>query len=96
MDIEFESSRTLLVWDVEKAAENFAKHGVEFTEAVAVFTDPEFVLTDVARNGESRHKAIGFSSTGKLLAVVHTEADGEFIRIISAWQATAAESHLYD
>jgi uncharacterized DUF497 family protein len=40
MDIEIESGRTLFVWDMEKAAENLTKHGIEFTEATSVFTDP--------------------------------------------------------
>ena len=96
MDIEFEASRTLFVWDMEKGPENLARHGIEFTEAATVFEDPLLVITGATRNGESRDKAIGFSSTGKLLAVVHTETDGEFIRIISAWPATAAETALYD
>jgi uncharacterized DUF497 family protein len=96
MDIEFEASRTLFVWNMEKAPENQAKHGIEFTEAATVFDDPLLVITDAARNGEHRDKAIGFSSSGKLLAVVHLEPNGEYIRIISAWLATAAETALYD
>jgi uncharacterized DUF497 family protein len=95
MDIEFESGRTLFVWDMEKAPENLAKHNVEFTEAATVFEDVLLLITDASRNGHSRDKAIGFSSSGRLLAVVHTEADREFIRIISAWLATTTETSLY-
>ena len=95
MDIEFELSSTLFVWDMEKAAENLTKHGVDFTEGASVFDDTMLVIADAARNGEHRHKAIGFSSCGNLLAVVHTEPDHEFIRIISAWHATASEADLY-
>jgi uncharacterized DUF497 family protein len=96
MDIEFEESRTLFVWDMEKGPENLTKHGVEFTEAASVFRDPHLVIVNAARNGESRDKAIGIGSAGKLLAVVHMEVDGEFIRIISAWPATPSEAALYD
>ena len=96
MDIEFEANHTLFVWDMEKGPENQARHDIEFTEAATVFEDPLLVITDAARNGEIRDKAIGFSNTGKLLAVVHMEVDGEFIRIISAWPATAAETEIYD
>ena len=39
---------------------------------------------------------IGFSSAGRLLTVVHIEFEGEFIRIISAWRASAAEEAFYD
>ncbi len=96
MDIEFEESRTLFVWDMEKAEENLAKHAVEFAEAASVFRDPHLIIVDAARNGESRDKAIGIGATGKLLSVVHQEVDGEFIRIISAWPATATEITFYD
>ncbi|MEJ1960085.1 MAG: BrnT family toxin [Gammaproteobacteria bacterium] len=96
MDIEFEDCRTLFVWDMEKAQENQTKHDVEFTDAVNVFRDPHLVIVDAARNGESRDKAIGMSSAGKLLSIVHVEVDDEFIRIISAWPATVAEIALYD
>jgi uncharacterized DUF497 family protein len=79
-----------------KAAENQRKHGVSFGEAVTVFDDPLFVLQDTSRNEEPRDAAIGFSSTGRLLTVVHIEFDGQSIRIISAWRASPAEEELYD
>ena len=96
MDIEFELDHTQFVWDMEKGTHNLDKHGVEFTEAATVFQDPLLVVTEAGRNGECRDKAIGFSSAGRLLVVVHTETDGEFIRIISAWPATATDEQLYD
>jgi uncharacterized DUF497 family protein len=37
-----------------------------------------------------------FGSAGRLLAVVHWEVQGEFIRIISARRATAAEEAPHD
>lgn len=98
MDTEFrnQSDRTLFVWDMEKASENESKHEIEFTEAATVFDDPMLIITEASRNGEHRDKAIGFSCTGKLLSVIHTEpVDAEFIRIISAWRATTTESTLY-
>jgi uncharacterized protein len=61
-----------------------------------VFEDPLFVLRDASRNDESRNAVIGFSSAGHLLTVVHVEYDGEYICIISAWRATAAEEVFYD
>lgn len=95
MDIEFETGRTLFVWDMEKAPQNIEKHDVDFTEAATVFDDLLLLIVDAARNGESREKAIGLSAGGRLLSVVHTEVDGEFIRIISAWPATATETAQY-
>ena len=83
-------------WDEHKARSNERKHGVEFFEAVTVFTDPLLALVDASIETEARNKAIGFSAGGQLLSVVHVEVDGEYIRIISAWPATVAEEALYD
>ena len=58
--------------------------------------DPLFVLQDASRRQEQRDAVIGFSSAGRLLTVVHIEFEGEFIRIISAWRASAAEEAFYD
>lgn len=66
-----------------------------FEEAATVFDDPLFILRDATRNDELREAAIGLSSIARLLTVVHLEVDGEFIRIISAWRASAAEEALY-
>lgn len=79
-----------------KGANNERERGVPFEEAVIVFDDPIFALRDASRNDESRNAVIGFGSTGHLLTVVHVEYDSEYIRIISAWRATAAEKAFYD
>jgi hypothetical protein len=68
----------------------------EPAEAVTVFDDPLFVLQDASRNKEQRDSAIGFSSAGRLLTVVHIEIDGELIRIISARRVSQVEKELYD
>jgi uncharacterized protein len=96
VDRVFEHAGTTFRWDELKAAENHLKHGVPFEEAVTVFDDPLFVLQDASRDEEQRDAVIGFSSAGRLLTVVHIELEGEFIRIISAWRASAAEEALYD
>jgi hypothetical protein len=96
MDRVFEHAGTTFRWDELKAAENHLRHGDSFEEAVTVFDDPLFVLQDASRYEEQRDAVIGFSSAGRLLTVVHIELEGEFIRIISAWRASAAEEALYD
>jgi hypothetical protein len=96
MDIEFEYAGTTFIWHDTKARDNERKHSVEFVEAVTVFCDPLLVLTNAGEGAEGRNKAIGFSAGGRLLTVVHIEIDGELIRIISAWRASAAEEVLYD
>ena len=96
MDRVFDHRGTTFIWDESKASENERKHGTSFEEAATVFDDPLFVLRDASRNDEPRDAVIGISSEGRLLTVVHIERDGEYIRIISAWRATAAEEAIYD
>ena len=96
MDRVFAYRDTTFVWNEDKASENLQKHGVSFEEAVTVFDDPLLQMCDATRNDELRDAAIGFSSAGRLLTVVHIEVEGEFIRIVSARRATAAEETIYD
>jgi uncharacterized DUF497 family protein len=96
MDRIFEHRGTQFVWHEAKAEANARKHGISFEEAVTVFDDPLLVLQDASRNDEGRDAAIGFSSSGHLLTVVHIEVDGEHIRLISARRASASEETFYD
>jgi uncharacterized DUF497 family protein len=96
MERHFEHRGTHFVWHQAKAELNVHKHGVAFEEAITIFDDPLFVLQDASRNDEGRDAAIGFSSSGRLLTVVHIEVDGECIRIISARRASASEEAFYD
>lgn len=84
-------------WDEQKAAGNFCKHGVTFEEASTVFTDDLSLTGDDPDHSHIEHRLItfGVSSTGRLLAVSHTERIGK-IRIISARPATRAERKLYE
>jgi uncharacterized DUF497 family protein len=95
MDRIFEHCGTTFEWGEAKAAENQRRHGVAFGGGDR-FRYPLFVLRDASRNEEPRDAAIGFSSIGRLLTVVHIEFDGQSIRIISAWRASPAEEELYD
>ena len=94
-DSAFAHRGTTFVWNPEKAAQNLEKHGVAFEEAATVFNDPLFVLQDASRNDERRDAAIGFSSTGRLLTVVHIEVHDDSIRLISARRASAIEETIY-
>ncbi len=49
MDIYFEIYGDQFVWNDEKAAKNWHKHGVRFEEAATVFEDPLFVLVEASR-----------------------------------------------
>lgn len=98
MDVRCEFNGDSFVWNAEKAAANWQKHGVRFEEAATVFQDPFFVLTDASRNEQARDAAIGFDSTARLLFVVHIEVEDSgdpHIRIISARRAEPHEEALY-
>ena len=86
-ELEFE-------WDEDKAAANWKKHGVDFRDAVRVFSDPfrkEFY--DAAHSGdENRYNTIGM--VRDILFVVYVER-GERVRVISARKATPKERRWY-
>jgi len=58
-------------------------------------TDPLFVLKGASRPEKARHAAIGFSASGRVLAVVHIEAEDAYVRIISARRAEPEEERRY-
>ena len=84
-------------WDEAKADGNLAKHGVSFQEAATVFRD---ALSQTGQDpdhsiNEERFITFGLSTSGRLLAVAHTER-GDTIRIISARVATPGERTIYE
>jgi uncharacterized DUF497 family protein len=87
-------------WDNNKEKTNILKHGVTFTQASYVFSDP-FVLNkfdDEHSDDEDRYVLLGKSLNETVLVVVHTfrDKDGiEFVRIISARKATKNEKKVY-
>jgi uncharacterized DUF497 family protein len=90
MSIDFE-------WDPAKAESNFGKHGVTFTEAATVFSDPLSVTVPDPRHsyGEERFVLFGRSHRARIVAVMHVER-GTTIRIISARLATSRERKEYE
>ena len=84
-------------WDPKKAARNFRKHGLSFTEAATVFRDPLSVTVhdpDHSRD-EHRYITLGKSNRFRSLMVSHAER-GERVRIISAREMTRAEREAYE
>ena len=73
-----------ITFDPNKAATNFRKHGIRFSDAESVLIDP-MALTREDRDteGEQRFTSIGVDATGRLLVVVFSYR-GEEIRLISA------------
>ena len=95
MDIVYVLQGTVFEWEREKAQANLEKHGVSFEEAAEAFLDPFYQTGDASRDEEQRDFLIGYSSSQRLLLVVHTER-GERVRIISARPATRAERKIYE
>jgi uncharacterized DUF497 family protein len=85
-------------WDARKALQNAKKHAVTFDEAVSVFCDAlAATVPDPDHSiGELRFLTVGYSSSGKLMVVAHTEDDNDTIRIISAREATRHERKDYE
>lgn len=84
-------------WNRDKAASNLLKHGVSFTEAQSVFSDPLYIdFYDPARSeNEDRYIIIGESNRRRLLIIAYTERESE-IRIISAREVTKTERKAYE
>ena len=82
-------------WDRNKALANKLKHGVEFADAVSIFTDELAITIFDERFAEERFVTIGIDAIGRILVVVYTMRDDE-IRLISARKATKNERRQYE
>jgi uncharacterized DUF497 family protein len=85
-------------WDKRKQRVNREKHGVTFQEARSALNDPHRVsrLDLDHSDTEQRTLTVGYSSRGRLLAVVTAEPVEGIIRIISARRATKRERNAYE
>ena len=82
-------------WDPEKAAANLAKHGVDFLDAIEIFTGTTVEWIDERfPYGEERWLAIGVSK-GKEICIACAEEEEDLRRIISARSATRGERERY-
>lgn len=86
----------LFEYDTAKSRTNLRKHGIDFEEAITVFSDPLLLmLEDRTEAHEKRLVAIGRSENHRDLFVVHcyrqTEDSEEVIRIISARKLSSKE-----
>ncbi len=82
-------------WDKDKAASNFNKHGIDFADAVSVFSDDLATTVNDDRFEEERFITIGIDAFDRVLVVVYTWRDDE-IRLISARKATRSERNQYE
>ena len=82
-------------WDRNKAVANLNKHGIDFADAVAVFSDELAITILEDRFTEERFITIGVDIFGRVLVVVYTLRDDE-IRLISARKANRTERKQYE
>ena len=86
-------------WDEEKNHRNTLKHKVSFETASLVFVDVNALsIKEREVEGEERWQTLG-RARGVVLLVAHTyqaSAENEFIRIISARNATPRERRVYE
>lgn len=92
---DFDYEKAVFEWDEEKAAANFAKHGIRFETASKVFADKNrLIREDEEHPFEKRYDILG--KVGKILFVVCTLKHGNMVRIISARRATEPEKARYE
>ena len=84
-------------WDPEKDQLNRERRGLSFAEAATVFLDPlaATVADDRYPYDEFRFRTTGYTATGRLVIVAHTDR-AERIRIISARDANSKERRQYE
>jgi uncharacterized protein len=81
-------------WNETKRQANLKKHGLDFADAVHVFSGPLVLYEDNrADYGEQRMIGIGLLD-GLVVLIVHVESNDE-IRIISMRKADRDETNLY-
>jgi uncharacterized DUF497 family protein len=91
-----------IAWDPAKARANLTKHGVSFSQAATVLTDPLALTVFDATHSrdEERWFTLGTSADGRLLAVAHTfrqtGSQTAMVRIISAREASRQERRQYE
>ena len=74
---------------------NLQKHGVDFADATAVFSDDYALTIPDDDPDEERLVTIGVDALGRILVVVYTWR-GKRIRIISARKAESHERKQYE
>ncbi len=86
-----------ITYDLNKAAINKRKHGVNFEEAQTALFDEYALVREDMDNDEQRFILLGMSAKLRLLVVVYAiwDEQAEIIRLISARLATTREEQDY-
>ncbi len=81
-------------FDSRKSAANKAKHGIDFSEAQALWVDPDLLEIPARIRGETRWLVIGKIGDRHWSAVITYRGDA--VRIISAKRSRPEEVALYE
>jgi len=79
-------------WDEAKNRSNFAKHGLDFSDAEQVLTGPSVTFVD--DYGEVRLITLGLLAN-RLVIIAHAPRGDESTRIISMRKANRREQKIY-
>jgi len=85
-------------WDMEKDMANMTKHGLHFSEILAVFDDPHFLERYDRLNSsldEIRYIGLGMLDNVLVLLVCYTKRAGR-TRLFSARKASPEEKREYE
>ena len=83
-------------WDEKKSVVNLQKHGVDFSLAVEIFSDPKAVVQFSREiDGEKRYQIIGSLAGEVIVLLVVFVQRKEKIRVISARKASKKERLIY-
>jgi len=82
-------------FDPEKARANLSKHGVRLAEGESVLNDSRALTIEDGDYDEQRWVTIGDDGTGRILVVVYTYRDPNFVRLISVRKAERHEIDEY-
>ena len=81
-------------WDENKNVINAAKHGIDFADALKVFSDPNAVMFESSGQRQEQRRLVVGMVDGILVTVVFT-VHRERIRIISARRSRTSERRRY-
>lgn len=82
-------------YDEAKNAANTKKHNVSLSEAESVFYDDMALRFEDRDHAETRWIIMGRDSLGRLLIVIYTYREPDFVRVISARKASPNEQRMY-
>ena len=83
-------------FDPKKSPKNKEKHGIDFLEGQAIFTDPRAIrhIPETSHDGEAYWKAVG-QTQDKLWTVIYVQR-GDTVRIVSIRRAREEEREQYE